>query len=456
MGSEVGVLARDLFPGGIDASPDDHNRLTESIEQTQGLIKKGKDIIYEASFISENLFCSIDILVKDKNTWKGYEVKSSTGISDTNLMDASFQYYVIRNSGLPIEEINIVHISNSYRRKGRLDINSLFTIKPVTPEARLKEKVIRELSSTLSEIAAKGSDPRTETGEHCFRPYTCDFLGYCWGRFPEDSVFSISGLNKREAIDLYKNGIKNIESIPPDYPLAPAQKMQVECHRNGKEHVDRKKLTRFLENLKYPLGFLDFEAIMDAIPQYEGTRPYQHIPFQYSLHIQKSPGSEPEYYSFLGNPKGDPRKEFIESLLGNINTRGDILVYNRPYEKGRLRELAAHFPLYSDEIKKIIARLKDLMKPFQNKHYYTPRMKGSYSMKKILPALVPGLNYEEMNVSNGFEAMRAYGSMRTMTDKKVISRTRENLLEYCRLDTLGMVKIVERLKEIINTHTEGV
>jgi predicted RecB family nuclease len=450
-GSEVGILARDLFPGGIDASPDDRNRLQESTDLTRRLIEEGKTIIYEAGFMHENLFCSIDILVQDKDKWKGYEVKSSTGISSTYIMDASFQYHVIRSSGLPLEEINLVHINNRYRRKGELDLNSLFTIKPVTSDAVLNDKIIKEVSSSLSSIAANSSDPCTETGEHCFRPYICNFMGYCWGKFPDNSVFSISGLNKSEAINLYKSGIKIIEDIPHDYPLTPAQKIQVECHRNNREHVNCKKLTRFIENLKYPLCFLDFEAIMDAVPRYHGTRPYRHIPFQYSLHIQETPGSEPGHCSFLGNPKEDPRREFIESLLENINTQGDILVYNKPYENGRLKELARDFPQYSHKIKKVTARLKDLMKPFQNRHYYNPRMKGSYSLKNILPALVPELSYEGMDVSNGFEAMRTYSSMRTMTDMKSINGIREDLLEYCKLDTLGMVRIVERLREIISS-----
>jgi hypothetical protein len=187
---------------------------------------------------------------------------------------------------------------------------------------------------------------------------------------------------------------------------------------------------------------------MYAVPQYNRSRPYQHIPFQYSLHILETPGSEPEHYSFLGDPEKDPRREFMESLLERITPRGDILVYNRPYETGRLKEVAADFPEYSPEIKKIIPRLKDLMKPFQYRHYYTPRMKGSYSLKNILPALVPELSYEGMEISSGFEAMKAFGSMREMTGKKAIERTRKNLLEYCRLDTLGLVRIVERLGEI--------
>ncbi len=201
--------------------------------------------------------------------------------------------------------------------------------------------------------------------------------------------------------------------------------------------------------INYPLYFMDFETFMPAVPLYDNSRPYQQIPFQYALFYKKDKNSEAQFYEFLGNPSEDARISFINSLLKNTKKKGDIIVYNKSFETTRLKEIARDFPEYADEIEDRISRIKDLMIPFQKKYYYKPEMKGSYSIKYVLPALVPELTYEGMPVADGGMAMIAYESLLHESDPQKIEAIRNNLLSYCKLDTYGMVKIWEELEKII-------
>jgi hypothetical protein len=194
---------------------------------------------------------------------------------------------------------------------------------------------------------------------------------------------------------------------------------------------------------------MDFETFQPAVPLFDNSKPYQQIPFQYSLFVKKDKNAEPVHFEFLAEPGEDPRKKFIENLLKVTKGKGDVLVYNKSFEITRLNEIARDFPQYGDEIEKLISRIKDLMIPFQKKHYYAPEMKGSYSIKAVLPALVHELSYDNLEISNGGMASTAYEILQRETDLMKIAETKQQLLEYCKLDTLGMVKILEKLYSII-------
>ncbi|MDZ7742201.1 MAG: DUF2779 domain-containing protein [Bacteroidota bacterium] len=209
----------------------------------------------------------------------------------------------------------------------------------------------------------------------------------------------------------------------------------------------RSKRKSFCDRLSYPLYFMDFETFQPAVPLYDQSRPYQQIPFQYSMHLQKEPDGEVVHAEFLADWKKDPRAGFIESLIADAGEQGDILVYNQSFEIRILNELATDFPKYKDSIERIINRIVDLMQPFQQKHYYTPDMRGSYSIKKVLPALVPELKYDELEISEGGAASRGFEELMALEEGTVKENLRQNLLEYCKLDTWAMVKILEKIKE---------
>jgi hypothetical protein len=203
-----------------------------------------------------------------------------------------------------------------------------------------------------------------------------------------------------------------------------------------------------LTGLNYPIYFLDFETFQTAVPLYNNTRPYQQIPFQYSLHYKEYQTAEPKHYEFLADTDGDPRIPFVKKLLSDINSRGDIVVYNKAFEISRLNELSRDFPRYSEVINSLVVRIKDLMYPFQKKFYYKPEMKGSHSIKNVLPALIPSLTYNNLNIAEGSMASLAFEQLLYEDDFIRVSEIRRDLLEYCKLDTLAMVKILELLESL--------
>ena len=448
-GTNIGLLAQELFPNGVDASPEHYFKMHESISKTLDLIKKEETIIYEATFQFNDVLAALDILVKHDEGWKAYEVKSSTSISETNLKDAAIQYYTIKNSGIDLKDISIVYINNQYIKDGELDIHQLFTIESVYDQVldflpRIPNEVRR-----LKHIIEGTEVPQIDIGPHCSDPYDCDFKGTCWKNIPDYSIFDIANLASKKKFDLYNQGVITLDQIDLDeVSLSSNQVLQVQSEINGTCHINIEEIRNFTNDLNYPLYYLDFETIGPAVPKYNGSRPYQQLVFQYSLHFKVTPISKLEHSEYLADPLQDPRIRFIEQLIQDCGPNGDILVYNIGFERGKLNDLIEVFPEYSDKLRGIVNRLKDLMIPFQQKWYYTPKMKGSYSIKAVLPALVPELSYDELDIKDGATASNTFLSMVNGTFKGDVKETRNQLLEYCKLDTFAMVKILDKLKEI--------
>jgi hypothetical protein len=447
-GTTVGELAQQLFKGGINAKPETAYEYGKAAQLTRELIEKGQKIIYEATFIFDEVMCAIDILVNKNNQWYAYEVKSSTSVKETHILDTSLQYYVITNSGIHLADISVVYINNEYRRIGELDLDELFAIDSVKEQVIEKQQYIKEEIIKQKELIAQSDIPKMDIGSHCSDPYECDFYGHCWQHVPEYSVFNISKLNSEKKFELYHKGILDLKDIPEDYPLNDKQWLQVNSEVNKTSSIEKKEINLFLKELSYPLYYMDFETIMPAIPMFDYNRPYQQIPFQYSLHYQETKGSEIIYFEFIAENNGDPRIPFIEKLLKDTKEPALILVYNKAFEITRLKEIAEDFPIYANEINERISRIVDLMLPFQKKQYYTPEMQGSYSIKKVLPALVPQLSYDNLEINNGGNASAAFEQLYYEKDKEIVNKTRNNLLRYCKLDTLAMVEILKVLQKV--------
>lgn len=447
-GNQIGLLARSLFPDGVDCSPSTHFKIIESVKKTMNFIENGENIIYEATFIFNEILAALDILVKDNEGWKAYEVKSSTSIKDTYIKDAAIQYYTIINSGINLVDISIVYVNKKYIYNGYLEKNKFFTIKSV------KDKVLEYLPSIPNKVSRfknildLDSTPKIDIGPHCLKPYECDFKGTCWKHIPENSVFNISNLRDNKKFELYNKGVITLDQIDlSKTKLSEKQIIQVECEIDGKTHINKEKLENFLNNLNYPLYFLDFETINPAIPLFLGTSPYQQVLFQYSLHMQKTENSKPLHKEYLQDPSKESEIELIRKLVNDSEGLGDILVYNISFEKGVINKLIHKFPDYKLQLQSIVDRLKDLMIIFKNKWFYKPEMKGSSSIKDVLTALDPELSYKKIYIQDGGMASSIYLSMVNKTFKGDEISMRKNLQEYCRLDTYGMVKIIEKLKE---------
>jgi hypothetical protein len=407
IGHNVGFLAQRLFPGGIDASRGDHSKIQEAVAYTAELISKGQKVIYEAAFSDGETLCYMDILVKEKDGWAAYEVKASTQVKDYQITDVAFQYYVITRSGLPLKRISLVHLNNQYVRRGELDIQQLFTIEPMLDMVlSMQEDIPVNLISLQKMLRAK-SMPDIIMGPQCNKPFTCDFLTFCNQSILEN----------------------------------PASSIQYPASRNQAE------LDNFTSQLEYPLYFMDFETIQFAVPQYDESRPYQQIPFQYSLHIQPTHHvtTSQVHKFFLGTPPADPRPDFIRSLLDNLGTKGSIIVWNQAFENTRLREIARDFPEYASRIEPLFDRVVDLMVPFRRKQLYTPEMNGSYSLKAVLPALISDVSYSTLEIQEGGAASMTYESLYSDNDPDSVAKKRGDLLKYCELDTLSMMRILEKL-----------
>ena len=448
-GTNIGILAQELFLNGVDASPENHFKMVESVGKTLQFISQGETIIYEATFLYDDVLAALDILVKDEDGWKAYEVKSSTKVSETYIKDAAIQYYTITNSGIELKDISIVYINNQYVKNGEIDINELFTIESVLDQVldflpRIPSEIRR-----LKNVIESPELPQVDIGPHCSDPYDCDFKGTCWKHIPDYSVFNISRLNKDKKFDLYNQGIITLDDIDlSQVDLNPNQVLQIQSELSGSTHIDIDEIRNFTSELNYPLYFLDFETIGPAVPIYDGSRPYQQLVFQYSLHIQETPTSEIEHREYLADPNEDPRIGFVEQLIQDCGNSGDILVYNIGFERGKLNDLIDVFPEYSDDLRWIVNRLKDLMIPFQQKWYYTPEMRGSYSIKSVLPALIPDLSYNDLDIKEGGTASNTFLSMVNGTFEGNVEKTRKQLLEYCKMDTQAMVKILDVLNQV--------
>jgi len=258
---------------------------------------------------------------------------------------------------------------------------------------------------SLQEMLKAGSMPDVEMGYQCGNPYACDFIEFCR---------------------------QSCQSEEEEAEERPANR-------------DQDALDEFLGELGYPLYFMDFETIRPAVPMYDESRSYQQIPFQYSLHVQHTNDGPVDHFEFLGTPPNDPRPVFILSLLSRIGDHGSIIVWNKAFEIGRLREIMRDFPKYADRIEPLSERVADLMVPFRKKYLYTPDMQGSWSLKAVLPALIPDLSYDDLDIQEGGTASMTYESLSCDEDPESIRLKCENLLEYCKLDTLSMVRLLEVL-----------
>ncbi len=449
-GTNIGELAQELFPGGVDATPESYYNFQASVKDTAEYIANGEKVIYEAAFQYQGVLCALDILVKKRGKWYAYEVKSSTSVKGPYILDTALQYYVITNSGIELADMSVVHINNKYKRKGPVDVHQLFTIESVLDQILPRQanipKKIRELKRVL-----KGKDvPVMDIGEHCHIPYPCNFLGHCWKHIPEErSVFKL-GNSRGKEWDLYKKGIYAMEDIPDDYPLNKNQRLQVNGWKHGKTHIDKQGIKEFLKTVRYPMYFFDFETIRPIVPMWNNSVPFQQVPFQYSLHYQGRKNSKLQHFEFLAEHEGakDPRIALLEQLIEETKKPGDIWVYNIGFERARMNEFAKYFPKYKKEALAIADRLRDLIIPFQQKLYYTPEMDGHHGLKYVLPALVPDLSYNDLEIQEGGTASVTFDAMISGTFDGDVEKTRTELLEYCKLDTYAMVRIMEKLRKL--------
>jgi len=440
-------LAKTLFPNLIDISKVPFN---EQIQKTQEALKE-KLPIFQATFSVDNLYSRADILFPTGNKWDIIEIKSSTEVKDIQLHDVSFQKYVYEKAGLKIRNCFVMHIHKEYIRNGNLEPSELLIKTDVTEKVEEFSLGIEERINKFFEII-NGKCPEFSVDDLLTIEYSNFLQDEFFNSLPDENIFQFVRILNKKAISLFKEGIIKMSEIPDSFKLNDKQKIQRLLAENGGIHKDKKQIKHFLDNLNYPIYYFDFETINSAIPKFDKSKPYQQIPFQFSLHIQEKPNGELNHISFLAEGTDDPRPALFQALKDHLGNKGDILVYNQSFEKMVLKQGGELFPEYTDLVENnLIPRIKDLMKVFSDFNYYNPKQKGSVSIKKVLP-LFSNLKYDGMEIAKGdvasFEFERVtYGKV---TDEER-QRVRIALEKYCELDTLAEVEIVNNLREDRNS-----
>jgi len=444
-GHLVGQMAKELFPGGIDIPT---QNFTTNLDLTQTLLNERKPL-FEAGFAANRLYSRVDALVPaGDGRWDIVEVKSKTRVEEINLHDVSFQRLCCRSAGLEIDRCYLAIIDKEYVKQGDIDPQQFFVLEDITEAVEDISRGIEDRVAAMLEIITRTETPEICIGPQCDNPYPCPLKEVdCWQGLPEHNVFTLVR-GGRKSKDLYDGGMIEICQIPPYFDLNDRQQIQVECVTAGRIHIDKAAIRAFLDRINYPLYYLDFETINPAVPLYDYSRPFQQVPFQFSLHVQASPGAEAEHFWYLADGPGDPRPELASQLRHRIGTEGSVMVYYQPFEKTILEELAVALPEYREWVRMVTGRMADLLVPFRNFDYYHPGQMGSASLKSILPALT-GKGYEDMAISNGGDASLKFLDITfAQTTPETRQQVRRDLLEYCGLDTLGMVRIVEKLQQL--------
>ncbi len=437
MGNMVNDVARSQFPGGVLIEYE--RGTTEALKETRRLLAEQPGTpIFEAAFKANDVLVRTDILRKKRRYYEFIEVKSSTEVKPVHLEDCAVQTWVLENAGLPLKETTLCIINNQFVYGGNSNYEGLFNFVPMTTEVRELQPEIGKWVKRYKRVLTE-DEPEVEMGAHCHDPYDCPFIHYCTGPQTDYPVECLPGSGKVKGA-LKAEGIRDIRDTPANRLTNDKQKWVRQVTIAGKAELKPAARLAVL-SLPYPRYFLDFETAMFAVPIWVGTSPYQQLPFQWSCHIQESPKQmrHEEFIDCSGQP---PMRQFIESLLKTLGTRGRIFVYSG-FEKRILNQLVVLFPVLAARINKVIERLVDLLE-ITRANYYHPDMLGSWSIKAVIPTITPEVDYQAGEIQDGGAAQAAYLQMldpaMTAEDRE---RLRQALLDYCKLDTLATVELVK-------------
>lgn len=447
VGKELGLAAKEKFLDGILIKS---LNTTEALRETQQAINAGALTLYEAAFSYDDVLIRVDILSRDSvdQSWDFYEVKATTYNNCTKeqkeeyLNDIAIQVWVLKNLGIHLRRISLMHLNRECQYP---NLDDLFSYQDYSREIIQELSDIESSIQSLRTVLSQQENPNICIGPHCDKPHACSFKSHCRKDIPKPSIFNIPrNLKKWEQFEL---GVISTDDLKMSDLSSEIQKRALQCYQDNRPFFDKKTVSKQLNLWKYPLAYLDFEAIDHAIPRYPGVHPYQHIPFQFSCHIQRNPDAELEHEEFLWTSPDDPRPGFIRELISKVPKKGSIVVYYAPYESTRLKELAEDFPDYSEQLNDIRDRLVDLKVVIEKGVYY-PEFMGSFSIKKVAPAILgESASYANLEIGDGVEAMLAFDRVIALEENTLErGNLRGAMLEYCKQDTLLMVQLYQWLQ----------
>ncbi|MFY9457392.1 MAG: DUF2779 domain-containing protein [Candidatus Spechtbacterales bacterium] len=443
--------AEQLFPNATRLGFNSYQEYMDLPRKTFQVLEQGAKTIFQGRFEANGTTCIVDVLDRaNDGEFDLVEIKSSTQVKPEHELDLSFQVTVIEAAGIKVRNVFVIHVNNQYVRAGDIDINKLCEIADVTESVR--EKMEATKAGIKRAISVAESSERPDIS-----PRYANLGGLNeWleiykslvGGVDKYSIYNLASPGAKRIGELEDLGIQLVKDIPEGFKLSKKQQLQVETTKSNKQYIDKESVAEFLKKLKYPLYFLDYETFSGLIPRFDGIRPYQNVPFQYSLHILDSPQGELKHAEYLHCKNSNPGKPLIDELRSDIGDNGSVLVWLAGFEKGCNETLAGMFPEHKDFLSALNDRIEDLIIPFAKNMFVDKDFFGSASLKSVMPVLVPKLSYKELAIQEGGSASRVW--METIFENKNTDRRDKifsDLIEYCKMDTLAMVKILARLEE---------
>jgi len=450
-GRDVGERARGHVPGGeLIGLP--FFQYDDKVAATREALNHEPPAIYEAWFLADDTYVGVDILERTPRGHTVIEVKASNSRKPEHLPDAAVQVHVLRGAGLQVERAEVMHLNPECRHP---DLSNLFVREDVTA------LVEGALIGVPDELAAQrrmleGPLPDVPIGEHCTRPYDCPFLERCWPKLPDHHVSKLYRIERKRALELEADGYETIYDLPSDLELSVIHARQVRAVQTGRMVVEP-TLAKALAQFASPLAFLDFETVSLAIPRWPGCRPWQQVPVQFSAHVEeRGRRGGLVHHEWIAEGPGDPRPALAEALVEACAGARKVVAYHASFERECLKQLREAVPRFAKELERIEKRLVDLL-PVIRRHVYHPDFGGGFSIKKTLPALVPGLSYADLRVQDGevatveLQRLMLEGDRTPPAERAAL---REALLRYCERDTWAMVKLLEQLRSLVADQLE--
>lgn len=441
-GTRFGDLARDLLGGGVLVSAD-HLHANEALAETAALLARPRaevPMLFEPAFAHQGVRVRVDAFERHDGHDTLIEVKSTTSVKAEHIWDCAIQTWVARGAGRNVTRILHGHVDTRFVYRSAGDYRGLLKVVDITADV---EALLPRIPGIVEELkgVAVNSKPEIATGGRCFAPYECPFLAHCRATEPPGPEFPIDLLPRATAVvgRLADAGYSDLRSVPEDELPNPIQRRVATATRTGEVFISD-DLRQLLADIEYPRSYLDFETIAFVVPRWLGTRPFQQLPFQFSLHTESRNG-EVRHDAFLDTSGQSPLWEFVESLLDRVIGTGPVIVWNQAFEAARLRELAGMYPQRAEGLLGIVGRMVDLL-PIYRRHYYHRDMRGSWSIKAVLPTVAPELDYGALDVADGGEAQRAYlgaSDINTLVEER--EQLRAQMLNYCERDTWAMVRL---------------
>lgn len=421
---------------------------------TRKAIATGATALLQPTFMTSKISCRCDILTKNADgSWNIFEVKSSTDVKEEHVIDVAFQRTCLEEAGIRVAQTFLVHINNQYVKHGEIDPRQLFAIKEITHEVEAVMPMVKKEIPRALAVLEWDKAPSLVHVASCANPAECEFLARYFSELKGDHIYSIAtSLPNGKLIAFLERGLLKPEQVPEDVMAELPNIKFPGIQAEPAVSIDKEAIKAELGELQYPLYFLDYETFFPAVPLFDGYRPYQQMVFQYSVHVVREPGAEPEHYEYLAEEMADPAQGVASSLKSHIGDTGSVIVWNARFEASRNAEIGEHLPEFANFMANINDRMYDLMMIVKKGYYVDSRFGGSASIKKVLPVMCPELSYNDLAIHEGGTASASWAILTNpTTSSEAKEQLKKDMLAYCGLDTYAMVAIYRRFLSVCST-----